>query len=555
MKKFILAVALSLVSGVAAEAGAFSDLPANHWAYEAIEKMTSKGIVNGFPDNTFKGDKSLTRYEMALVVARLLSELEHKEEVTPKDVEELEKLTVEFSDELSLVGIKVTALEDDLLVVKEDVANLKNEVFSFKKFIQEGGNDKVKLSGDVLVRHYDFNEEKAVHGAHRTESVIRLRVDAKVDENVYVGGMWRLLDDRNNGIFASSQWNGANKKTGDVEAAFLKINDFLGKDSSLKVGRDWFSHGHGLVVHNFMDAISYTRKFGNLDLALNCFYDRGNSLAGADYRNIWNLNADYNYKGHKFYLGFYYNSRDFKGSLDNSSADAVYATGQNDMRIELGASGKLTNSGKFTYDAAAVRDTHKNSITTRNSNGTVRVNAAGKPVLKDEEGWLYYGAVGYNSNEGLAVKASYLFADDESHHSISREDANRWHMGEESLYEDLYWLNCGGMNGDDFMNLKDMKFQLTYNFKKHNRSSVRFAYDNIKSKVTLINGMRCPKVNLDMFTLEYCYKLADSARIRLGYHNAKDKDGGIVTFGSNAVAQTKKQSKQSIFFTEIYSQF
>ena len=57
MKRFILipALLLVLVSFSTAMAGTFSDVPANHWAYDAIEKLQSKGILLGYIDGTFKG--------------------------------------------------------------------------------------------------------------------------------------------------------------------------------------------------------------------------------------------------------------------------------------------------------------------------------------------------------------------------------------------------------------------------------------------------------------------------------------------------------------------
>lgn len=315
-------------------------------------------------------------------------------------------------------------------------------------------------------------------------------MDSALSDIVSIGGVWRLLDDRRNGAgLASSQWNGRNKGTGDVEALYLNIDNPFGRNGFLKIGRDWFSHGHGLVVHNYMDAISYTKNVGNVELSLNCFFDRGNSIDDEDYRNIWNLNADYRYKEHKIYFGAYYNKRDFKGSLNKNSVEAVRSDSQKDLIVEFGFSGKLTKDRKFSYDVAYVRDLHENSITSHDINGNIILDVDGNPRTSKEKGWLYFAGIGYDNQKGFSAKVHYLYADDESHHSISREDANRWHMGEESLYEDIYWLNNFGMNGGNVMNLKNTKLQLSYTLKNNNKHSFRLAYDNLRSTDTKINGM------------------------------------------------------------------
>ncbi len=125
-----------------------------------MNKLAAKGILQGFPDGTFKGRKAVTRYALAMITAKMLANVEQMMEsgigtnlVTKSDLQTLEKLTVEFADELALLGVKVTALEDDMQVVKEDVSMLKRDVEGIKDYMAKGGMEKVKLSGDMLVRH------------------------------------------------------------------------------------------------------------------------------------------------------------------------------------------------------------------------------------------------------------------------------------------------------------------------------------------------------------------------------------------------------------------
>ena len=70
-KSLVLAMAMALgVSATAFAANPFSDVPAGHWAYASVAKLAAAGIVDGYPDGTFKGDQLMTRYEMAQIVAK-----------------------------------------------------------------------------------------------------------------------------------------------------------------------------------------------------------------------------------------------------------------------------------------------------------------------------------------------------------------------------------------------------------------------------------------------------------------------------------------------------
>ena len=77
MKKYSVALVVALVVAFAAPvlANPFSDVPFSHWAYDAVKKLTDKGIMIGMPDGTFKGEKGVNRYELAVTLARALDKL------------------------------------------------------------------------------------------------------------------------------------------------------------------------------------------------------------------------------------------------------------------------------------------------------------------------------------------------------------------------------------------------------------------------------------------------------------------------------------------------
>ena len=121
MKKMLAVVAAASLVAVAAPAFAnpFSDVPLNHWAYDAVEELSAKGIIDGYPDGTFKGTKAMTRYEIAAVVARALAN------AGDEDVEQLKALVVEFGPELEALGVKVDGFDARLAKLEKGLSGWK----------------------------------------------------------------------------------------------------------------------------------------------------------------------------------------------------------------------------------------------------------------------------------------------------------------------------------------------------------------------------------------------------------------------------------------------
>lgn len=99
-----------------APATPFADVPANHWAYQAIASLAADGLVDGAPDAGFNGDRPLTRYEMAAIVARVIARLQADgaRSASKTDLDKLQKLIDALKDELDALGVRVTSLEDAL---------------------------------------------------------------------------------------------------------------------------------------------------------------------------------------------------------------------------------------------------------------------------------------------------------------------------------------------------------------------------------------------------------------------------------------------------------
>ena len=131
MKKHLAVLAATAVFGVtsAFAANPFSDVTPQDWAYQAVAQLASQGIVNGYPDGTFKGQQNITRYEMAQMVAKALV---RQDRVDAEQNAIINRLANEFSAELNNLGVRVSTLE--------------NKVGNFK------------FTGDARVRYQGSND-------------------------------------------------------------------------------------------------------------------------------------------------------------------------------------------------------------------------------------------------------------------------------------------------------------------------------------------------------------------------------------------------------------
>jgi hypothetical protein len=119
----------------------FTDVPEHHWAFEAIDYLAEAGLVEGYPDGTFKGDRPFTRYEMAMVIARIFTKIQDWQAMTgdgtlpPGDGGEsldtaeifsrLDRLSDEFREELADLGARVTAIEDEQAIMRDEMDDIR----------------------------------------------------------------------------------------------------------------------------------------------------------------------------------------------------------------------------------------------------------------------------------------------------------------------------------------------------------------------------------------------------------------------------------------------
>mgnify|MGYP000605091050 FL=1 len=162
-KTLVSALTTALVVGAAsttfAAANPFSDVPADHWAYDAVSQLAADGVIEGYGDTTFRGNQNITRYEMAQMIAKAMA----KTDVSAADKALIDKLAAEFSDELNNLGVRVSNLERNA--------------------------DNVKWNGQARYRYWSqrYENEKGSKDKKNADQMnFRLEPSAEVNNNWHV---------------------------------------------------------------------------------------------------------------------------------------------------------------------------------------------------------------------------------------------------------------------------------------------------------------------------------------------------------------------------------
>jgi hypothetical protein len=147
-KSISIMLALVVIFGLYCTAFAavsmYSDVPLKHWAYDSIAKLAKAGIIEGYGNNTFNGEKALTRYEMATIVANALTKQEKADAATKA---EIVKLQAEFSDELTQMGVRLDNVE-------KKVNGFGNTQFSmFARLQYESAKDSNTAPNNFFLRY------------------------------------------------------------------------------------------------------------------------------------------------------------------------------------------------------------------------------------------------------------------------------------------------------------------------------------------------------------------------------------------------------------------
>jgi len=122
MKKLFITILAALVAGGFVSAQSFPDIPAGHWAGDAVVEIADLGIVIGFPDGTFRGNEAFTRYQMALVISRLLAVIDANMDA---ELGALRGAMQSMAADLAAQGVRLSAAESAIAAISDDVEMVK----------------------------------------------------------------------------------------------------------------------------------------------------------------------------------------------------------------------------------------------------------------------------------------------------------------------------------------------------------------------------------------------------------------------------------------------
>ena len=225
MKKILaLAAVAALTAGVSAyAANPFSDVTADDWAYQAVSDLSAQGVVEGYPDGTFKGERNMTRYELAQIVARLMAK---EDQLNAEQQATLDKLAGEYADELANLGVRVSNLEKKV------------------------GN--ISWAGDAKMM-YTNNAEKTANDTYKGR--IRLNVKGQVNDATYVQGR----------IVTNMYFKDAGTDDGNTTMDRLFVNHSFGDKTSVVLGRQDLTVFGGLEYDDAFDGAKLAYNDGKFD--------------------------------------------------------------------------------------------------------------------------------------------------------------------------------------------------------------------------------------------------------------------------------------------------
>ena len=393
-KQFAAIFAATAVLGVttAFAANPFSDVTPDSWAYQAVSQLAASGIVNGYPDGTFKGQNDITRYEMAQMVAKAMA---NQDRANAEQQAMINRLADEFSNELNNLGVRVARLEDRV------------------------GN--VKVTGDMRLRYRDVEKENSKFDARA-----RVQFNAKVNDRT--DAVVRLTS--GNFELGNSQ-NGGNANA-TIDRAY--VNHKFGERVSLKAGRFGQTIGGGLAFDGTFDGaqlnagndkimaqaaygymvsgeaagLTKDQNVTNTYLGLKGkvgkhtmvggFYDRVNQDSTNGYKNIYGFNADANFD--KVWVGGEW----LKASNVEKSQAWVAGIGYGHYNMKKQGTWDVRAQYFDQKEHAPILSTTWNQRDTTNAKGWV---ATARYALQNNVGLAAYYGFGWEKQDGTDLHDFY----------------------------------------------------------------------------------------------------------------------------------------------------
>ena len=329
MKKHLAVLAATAVLGVtsAFAANPFSDVTPQDWAYQAVSQLASQGIVNGYPDGTFKGQHNITRFEMAQMVAKAMA---RQDRVDAEQNAIINRLANEFATELNNLGVRVSTLE--------------NKVGNFS------------FTGDARLRYQHSkveNEDKSETYKSKFDYRGRVQFAATVNDNTKA--VVRLVGEK--------EFGAAGNPETSLDRVYVQHN--FGKYATVAAGRQDLIVGSGLAFDGAFEGVVATAGKDKLNGSVAFGYLQSGTYGAAD-KEVSDLTREKNHSFTVYQLnynptakvavkGFYaaahesaegvLNDNAYGASLDLKLGNKVWAGGEYVKTETQGANGEAWTAG------------------------------------------------------------------------------------------------------------------------------------------------------------------------------------------------------------------
>ena len=324
-KKFVASLVATMAVGATAfAANPFVDVPSDSWAYNSVVELANSGIIQGVDGVHFQGERNITRYEAAEIVAKAMA---HEDRANAEQRALINRLADEFSDELNNLGVRVSNLEDRV------------------------GN--VKLTGDARVRY--MKQGQTLKNDDSWQFRGRLRANAKINDRAYAVLGTEYNTNFGNHTHASASASSAGRDHFYVDRAYVNYALDNGHKWNAMVGRYDYELGNnmGLIYGNNFDGAQL--KFADNKMAATVGYGKFKEGILNDSKTAYGELEGFFGGGTAAgsAVGVYYN--DFNASSGGSAEDAkvwgAYASLNFAKKFNLNAEAYRVN-----YDKASVAD-------------------------------------------------------------------------------------------------------------------------------------------------------------------------------------------------------
>ena len=386
--KVLVALAATMAVGAtcAFAANPFVDVPSDSWAYKSVVELADAGIIQGVDGQYFQGNRNITRYEAAEMVAKAMA---HMDKASVEQRALINKLADEYADELNNLGVRVSALENR-------VGNVKLTGDARIRYIHQSEGDKFKDSE---------GKEKVVNGATKNDDSwsyrVRICANAQVNDRTKV-----TYGVSTNSISFADNSTASNSKNDNIYTDLANVDyNFGGNNWDLLVGRYEYDmgngHGYGFLYGDTFDGAQL--QYHNDKFAATAGYGKfkeGSMATDTDGVKTGYGELDGFFGGGRAAgsaVGVYYNDYTVAGGSDR--------TGNFDFDDSWGAYASV-NFGK--WNALANYEKYNNTNSSKDDPevwvGRLSYGAANFATPKSWDAWVEY----LNADNGFADNGDFI---------------------------------------------------------------------------------------------------------------------------------------------------